>query len=153
MSSSLLDDDTACATCVIQHHPGPPSCHFFHYSYSPLFPLSSAGLCFSGDLLLAPLLCFCRHSPCCAAAPLVSMSQSPERRRSARSRAPLRTLADDQARDHFHRQEQVEVLRALRESTATVEVSDSEESEMSAGEVSGSDDDEKTQPNDENTPQ
>jgi hypothetical protein len=81
------------------------------------------------------------------------MAQPLQPRRSERNREPLRSFADEQAYHRFQQEAAAEVQRALRQAAATIEGSDSEEEELSSGEVSGSDDDEMTQPDRENIPQ
>ena len=58
--------------------------------------------------------------------------------------------ADEQAYHRFQQEADAEVQRAVREAAATIEPSDSDEKELSYGEHSASDDDEKTQPTNEN---
>jgi hypothetical protein len=81
------------------------------------------------------------------------MAQPLQERRSERNREPRRMYADEQAYHRFQQAADAEVQRAIREAAATIEASDSDEEELAYGEVSGSDDDEKTPPNNENVAQ
>jgi hypothetical protein len=78
------------------------------------------------------------------------MTQPLQERRSERNREPRRMYADEQAYHRFQQEMDADVQRAVRDAAATIEPSDSDEREISYGEHSASDDDEKTQPTNEN---
>ena len=78
------------------------------------------------------------------------MSQPLQERRSERNREPRRLYTDEQAYHHFEREEKAEVSRAVREALATVEPSDSAESDLPSADGSSSEDERKAAPNDEN---
>ena len=78
------------------------------------------------------------------------MAQPLQERRSARDRAPRRSLADEQAWEHHRQQEALEVARAIRQVAETVEPSDSSEEDMADDEGSSSEDDQKTRRGQEN---
>jgi hypothetical protein len=82
-----------------------------------------------------------------------NMSQPLQERRSERNREPRRPFADEQAYHRFQEEAEAEVQRAIREAAATIEASDSDEEELAYGEVTASDDDEKTPSNNENVAQ
>ena len=81
------------------------------------------------------------------------MSRPLQERKSERNREPRRLYADEQAYHRFQQQADAERHRAVRQAAETVEPSDSDEEELSAGADSSSDDDAKAPPNDENVGQ
>ena len=78
------------------------------------------------------------------------MSQPLQPRRSARQIEPRRLLADEQAWVRQQQQEAREIQRAIAEAAATVEPSDSSESDLADGEGSDSEDEQKAHPGNEN---
>ena len=85
-------------------------------------------------------------TPCLPA----DMSQPLQERRSERNREPRRSFADEQAYHRFQEAARAEVSRAIREAQATVEPSDSDESDIPSGDGSSSENEEKAEPNNEN---
>ena len=82
--------------------------------------------------------------------PLAVMAQPLQVRRSGRNAEPLRSYADEQAYHRFQAQRDAEVARAIREVQATVEPSDSDESDLRSGDGSSSEDEKKASPRKEN---
>ena len=100
----------------------------------------------AGPLSSSPLVSFATSSPSPPPSPVLDapptghMSQPLQVRKSGRNAEPRRSYADEQAYHRFQAERDTEVARAIRAAQATVEPSDSDESDLASGDGSSSED-------------
>ena len=78
------------------------------------------------------------------------MSRPLQERRSERNREPRRLYADEQAYHRFQQQADAERQRAIRQAAATIEPSDSDETDLQSEDGRSEEEDAKASLNDEN---